>query len=50
MKNSPIQWVLRVLSPGVKWMGSEADHSPPTGAEVKKTWIYTSITPYIFIA
>jgi hypothetical protein len=27
----PIQWV-----PGVKRPGREADHSPPTGAEVKK--------------
>jgi hypothetical protein len=33
----PIQWV-----PGVKRPGREADHSPPTSAEVKKTWIYTS--------
>jgi hypothetical protein len=28
--------------PGVKRQGREADHSPPTGAEVKKMWIYTS--------
>jgi hypothetical protein len=31
------------LSPGVKRPGHEADHSPPTSAEVKKMWIYTSI-------
>jgi hypothetical protein len=36
--------------PGVKRQGSEADHSPPTSAEVKKMWIYTSIPPYVFIA
>jgi hypothetical protein len=24
--------------PGVKRQGREADHSPPTGAEVKKMW------------
>jgi hypothetical protein len=30
------------LSPGVKWQGREADHSPPASAEVKKLWIYTS--------
>jgi hypothetical protein len=24
-------------------LGGEADHSPPTSAEVKNTWIYTSI-------
>jgi hypothetical protein len=32
----PIQWVPGVLSPGVKRQGREADHSPPTSAEVKK--------------
>jgi hypothetical protein len=39
------QWV-----PGVKRPESEADHSPPGSAEVKKTWIYTSIPPYAFMA
>jgi hypothetical protein len=24
------------LSPGVKWVGREADHSPPSSAEAKK--------------
>jgi hypothetical protein len=28
------------LCPGVKRPGREADHSPPTSAEVKKTWHY----------
>jgi hypothetical protein len=32
----PIQWVPRVLSPGVKQLEREADHSPSTSAEVKK--------------
>jgi hypothetical protein len=41
----PIQWVPGALSPGVKWPGREVDHSPPTSAEVKKLWIYTS-TPH----
>jgi hypothetical protein len=27
----------------------EADHSPPTTAEVKKTWIYPSTPLYIFM-
>jgi hypothetical protein len=31
----PIRWVLRALSPGVKQPGCEADHSPPSSAEVK---------------
>jgi hypothetical protein len=31
----PIQWVLEALPPGVKQSGREADHSPPSSAEVK---------------
>jgi hypothetical protein len=42
---TPIQWVPGALSPGVKRQGREVDHSPPTSAEVKKMWIYTS-TPH----
>jgi hypothetical protein len=34
------------LSPGIKRSGLEADHSPPTSAEVKITWIYTSSSQY----
>jgi hypothetical protein len=30
--------------------GREAGHSPPTSAEVKKMWIYTSTSPYAFMA
>jgi hypothetical protein len=40
----PIQWV-----PGVKRAESEADHSPPTSAKVKNTWIYISTPPYTFM-
>jgi hypothetical protein len=36
--------------PGVKWSGLEADHSPPTSVEVKKTWIYTFTPLYVFMA
>jgi hypothetical protein len=42
----PIQWVPGVLSPGVNRPGREVDHSPPTNAEVKKMWIYTSTPSY----
>jgi hypothetical protein len=42
----PIQWVPGALSLGVKRPGREADHSPPTSAEVKNAWSYTS-TPTI---
>jgi hypothetical protein len=38
----PIQWVPGALPPGLKRPGREVDHSPPTSAEVKKMWIYTS--------
>jgi hypothetical protein len=34
---------------GVTPPGREADHSPPTTAEDKNTWIYTSTPPYIFM-
>jgi hypothetical protein len=40
----PIQWVPRPLSPGVTRPRREANRSPPTGAEVKKMWIYTGTT------
>jgi hypothetical protein len=41
----PIKWVS-----GTKLQGPEADHSPPTSAEIKKMWIYTSTPPYVFMA
>jgi hypothetical protein len=46
----PIQWVFRAPSPGIKQQKREADHSPPTSAEVKNMWIYTSTPPYVFVA
>jgi hypothetical protein len=36
--------------PGVMRPGREADHSPPTGNEVKKMWIHISTPSYAFIA
>jgi hypothetical protein len=38
----PTQWV-----PGVKWSGHEADHSPPSSAEVKNVQSHTSTPSYI---
>jgi hypothetical protein len=35
---------------GAKRPEHEADHSPPTSAEVKKMWIYISIPTYAFMA
>jgi hypothetical protein len=37
----PMEWVLRALSPGAK---------RPTSAEVKKMWVYTSTSTYIYMA
>jgi hypothetical protein len=37
------------FSPRVKRQGREADHSPPSSAEVKNAWSYTS-TQYAFMA
>jgi len=33
-----MQWVPGALSLGVKWRGREADHSPPSSAELKNAW------------
>jgi hypothetical protein len=32
------------------WVFGLCPSSPPTSAEVKKTWIYTSTPPYVFMA
>jgi hypothetical protein len=42
----PIQWVPGAPSLGVKRPGYEAVHSPPSNAEVKNAWSYTS-TPQL---
>jgi len=46
----PIQWVPGALSLRVKRPGSEADHSPPSSAEVKNAWSYTFNPQYAFMA
>jgi hypothetical protein len=46
----PIQWVPGALSLRVKWPGCEANHSPPSSAEVKNAWSYTSTPQYVFMA
>jgi hypothetical protein len=46
----PIQWVAGVLSRGVKRPRREADYSPPSNAEVKNAWSYTSTPQYVFMA
>jgi hypothetical protein len=37
------------LSLGVKQPGREADHSPPSSAEVKNAGSYTSTPQYVFM-
>jgi hypothetical protein len=41
---------IQVLTPVVKRLGREADHSPPYGAVVKNALSYTSTPQYIFMA
>jgi hypothetical protein len=41
----PIQWVSGALSLGVKQPRREVYHSPPSSAEVKNAWNYTSTPP-----
>jgi len=41
----PIQQVLGACSPRVEWLGCEADHSPPSSAEIKNEWNYTFTPP-----
>jgi hypothetical protein len=38
-----------LFSRGIKRQRREADHSPPTSAEVRKTWVYTSSPLYAFM-
>jgi len=45
----PIQWLPGALSLGVKRPEQKVDHSPPSSAEVKNTWCYTSISQYVFL-
>jgi hypothetical protein len=44
-----IQWVPGALSLGVKWLGREADHSPPCSAEITNALSYTSTPKYAFM-
>jgi hypothetical protein len=41
----PLQWVPGALSLGIKLPGREANHSPPSSAEVKNAWSYISTPP-----
>lgn len=39
-KQPPIQWVPEAVSPGLKRLMPEANHSPPSTAEIKNGWNY----------
>jgi hypothetical protein len=44
----PIQWVSGDLSLGIKRPRREAEHSPPSSAEIKNKWSYNSTPQYAF--
>jgi hypothetical protein len=46
----PILWVTGAFYLGVKRPELDADHSPPSSAENKNTWGYTSTPQYAFMA
>jgi hypothetical protein len=46
----PVQWMAMALFQVLKRPGSGSEHSPPTSAEVKRTWMYISTPPYVFMA
>jgi hypothetical protein len=33
----------------IKWLGCEANHSPPSTADIKNAWIYSSTPPNTFM-
>jgi hypothetical protein len=41
--------VLRAVSPGVKWLGHEADHLSPSSAKDKNEWSYLPTPTYVFV-
>jgi hypothetical protein len=45
----PIQWAPGALSLEVKQLGCEADHSPPSSAEVMNAWSYIINPPIHFV-
>jgi hypothetical protein len=45
----PIQWVPGALPLGIKLLGRQTDHSPPSSAEVKNSWSYISTPQYAFM-
>lgn len=46
---SALQRVPGALCPGVRRQGLEAVHWPSPSADVKRAWIFISLSPYVFI-
>jgi hypothetical protein len=46
----PIQWVPGIISLRIKRQGCEAEHLPPSSAELKNGWRSTFTLPYFFMA
>jgi hypothetical protein len=46
LPSSPLRWVHGSISTGVKLLGREAGHSPPSSAEVKNVWWHTCNSAY----
>jgi hypothetical protein len=44
-----MQWVPEAFPPRVKMPGLDADHVPPSVAEVKKARSYSYTVPYVFV-
>jgi hypothetical protein len=45
-----IRLVSGAVSSGIKRLGREADHAPPSSAEIRNDWSYTSAPQCVFIA
>jgi len=45
----PTQWVLEVITPGIKWPGREADQLAASNAEDKNARCYTFTSQYVLM-
>ena len=45
-----IEWIPEAFTLALKWLGREADHSPPSSGKVKNEWRCSSPPAYPFMA
>jgi hypothetical protein len=45
----PVEWVPEVLSPELKWLEHEGDHSAVTSIKIKNVCHYVSLSPFTHI-